>query len=218
MRSGHGRAATGTTAKADAPANSSKDSVLIQLYVFLGNHGQQYRNTRHNVAWQFLDSLGCVSGLTWRRGFKGQWTEMASPAGKVWLLMPETYMNLSGTSVAEFARFYKVPPTDILVVHDDLELGFGFFGFKTGGGLGGHNGLRSMKDNLGTPDYQRLRIGIGRPNHTDISGYVLSDFSRDEREKLDCGIFPAAERAFTVCLNEGFDKALDQFKKVNALV
>lgn len=190
---------------------------MIQLYVFLGNHGRQYEKTRHNVAWQLLADMACTRNLSWRRGFRGSWSELSSPAGKVWLLMPETYMNLSGTAVAEMAKFYKILPEDILVVHDDLELAFGFFGFKTGGGLGGHNGLRSMRDSLGTSDFQRLRIGIGRPAHSDISGYVLSDFSRDEQEKLACSIFPAAEKAFCACLDEGFSAALEKYRKIDAL-
>lgn len=126
-------------------------------------------------------------------------------------------MNLSGDSVADIARFYKVEPAEVLVVHDELELGFGFFGFKKGGGLGGHNGLRSMKERLGTPDFMRLRFGIGRPAHDDIAGYVLSDFSGDEREKLACSVFPRAQTALQVCLDRGFDEALALYAKANAL-
>ncbi|HAW86396.1 MAG: aminoacyl-tRNA hydrolase [Spirochaetes bacterium GWD1_61_31] len=189
----------------------------IKLFVFLGNHGREYANNRHNVAWQFLDSLACARGLNWRRGYKGSWADLETTAGRVWFLKPETFMNLSGTSVAELARFYKILPTEILVVHDDLELGFGFFSLKSGGGLGGHNGLRSMKASFGTEAWQRLRLGIGRPNHDDISGYVLSDFSRDEHEKLSCSIFPAAERAITACLAGEFEAGLVTYRKLNAL-
>jgi PTH1 family peptidyl-tRNA hydrolase len=110
-----------------------------------------------------------------------------------------------------------VEPAEILVIHDELELGFGFFGFKKGGGLGGHNGLRSMKERLGTPDFMRLRFGIGRPNHDDIAGYVLSDFSKDERGKLECSIFPRAETALDICMERGFDEALASYAKSNGL-
>ena len=190
---------------------------MVKLYVFLGNHGREYRGNRHNVAWQFLDTLSVSRELVWQRGFKGRWAASETPEGKIWFLVPETYMNLSGDSAAELARFYKIAPEEVLVIHDELELGFGFFGFKKGGGLGGHNGLRSMKERLGTPDYLRLRFGIGRPNHADVAGYVLSDFSADEREKLDCSIFPRAATAISLCMEQGFDEAFGKYQKYNAL-
>ena len=190
---------------------------MIKLYVFLGNHGREYRSNRHNVAWQFLESLWLYPALSWKRGFRGRWASLDTPGGKIWILVPETFMNLSGDSAAELAVFYKVAPEEILVVHDELELGFGLFGFKKGGGLGGHNGLRSMKERLGTADYMRLRFGIGRPSHADIAGYVLSDFNRDEREKLECSIFPRAETGLRLCIDEGFDAAFQKYQKFNAL-
>ena len=192
-------------------------SAMIKLFVFLGNHGREYRGNRHNVAWQFLESLGVFPSLSWQRGYKGRWAAFDAPGGRAWFLAPETYMNLSGDSAAEIARFYKVEPAEILVVHDELELPFGFFGLKDGGGLGGHNGLRSMKERFGTADFKRLRFGIGRPGHDDISGWVLSDFSSDEREKLDCSVFPRAETALMACLEQGFEAAAKDRQKVNAL-
>jgi len=190
---------------------------MIKLYAFLGNHGREYAGNRHNVAWLFLESLGFYPTLSWRRGFKGRWAQVDSDAGRAWFIVPETYMNLSGDSVAELARFHKIEPAEILVVHDELEMGFGFFGFKKGGGLGGHNGLRSMKERLGTPDFMRLRFGLGRPSHDDVAGYVLSDFSRDEREKLACSVFPRAETALRICIERGFDEALSAYAKSNGL-
>ena len=190
---------------------------MIKLYAFLGNHGREYSGNRHNVAWLFLESLPFYPSLQWKRGFKGRWAQRETPLGRTWFIVPETYMNLSGDSVAEIARFYKVEPGEVLVTHDELELGFGYFGFKRGGGLGGHNGLRSMKERLGTADFMRLRFGIGRPNHDDVAGYVLSDFSRDEREKLECSVFPRAATALELCADRGFDEALAAYAKVNAL-
>ncbi len=190
---------------------------MIKLYAFLGNHGREYSGNRHNVAWLFLESLPFYASLQWKRGYKGRWAQRETPLGRAWFIVPETYMNLSGDSVAEIARFYKVEPGEVLVVHDELELGFGFFGFKKGGGLGGHNGLRSMKERLGTADFMRLRFGIGRPSHDDVAGYVLSDFSRDEREKLECSVFPRAATALELCADRGFDEALAAYAKVNAL-
>jgi len=104
---------------------------------------------------------------------------------KIHCILPETYMNLSGDAVGEAAGFFKIPPERILVVHDELELPMGTASFKFSGGLGGHNGLRSLRANLGTADFWRLRIGIGRPNHSDIASYVLSDFSQDEMPVLE---------------------------------
>ncbi|MBN1519850.1 MAG: aminoacyl-tRNA hydrolase [Spirochaetales bacterium] len=190
---------------------------MARLCVFLGNHGRKYRDNRHNVAWQFLASLEVYPSLSWQRGFKGSYAQLDLPSGRVWILTPETYMNLSGESAAELARFHKIEPADILVVHDELELGFGFFGFKMGGGLGGHNGLRSMKERLGTADFPRLRFGIGRPDHDDVAGYVLSDFGADQRELLACSVFPRARAAFHAYLDGGFAAVDQEFRKVNAL-
>jgi PTH1 family peptidyl-tRNA hydrolase len=131
--------------------------------------------------------------------------------------MPETYMNLSGDSVAELARFYQIGIDEVLVIHDELELPFGVFGFKMGGGLGGHNGLRSMEARFGTRDFARLRFGIGRPEHPDVAGYVLSDFSADEKEKLDCSVFPRASTALDLCMKEGFETAFAKYQKFKAL-
>lgn len=190
---------------------------MIRLYAFLGNYGREYSGTRHNVAWQFLASLRISAGLPWKRGFKGSWAAVETGGGKVFFLKPETYMNLSGDSVAELSRFHKIEPADILAVHDELEIGFGYFGLKMGGGLGGHNGLRSMRERLGTADFARLRFGIGRPSHDDIAGYVLSDFSGSEREALGAAVFPRAEAVLEKCIAEGFEAAFQGNAKVNAL-
>ncbi|MDP2792052.1 MAG: aminoacyl-tRNA hydrolase [Rectinemataceae bacterium] len=190
---------------------------MIRLYAFLGNHGREHRGNRHNVAWQFLESLSFCGELGWDRKFKGRYAARETPAGRIWFLLPETYMNLSGDSAAELMRFFQVKPDEILALHDDLELPFGTFGFKQGGGLGGHNGLRSLEARLGTRDFARMRFGIGRPDHSDIADYVLSDFSGAEREVLSCSVFPRAASALSVCMEKGFDEALASFQKVKAL-
>ena len=190
---------------------------MIRLYAFLGNQGREHRGNRHNVAWHFLESLPQAAELRWERKFKGRYAAWEGPAGRLYFLMPETFMNLSGDSVAELMRFFQIGPEELLVVHDELELPFGVFGFKQGGGLGGHNGLRSLEARLGTRDFARLRFGIGRPDHDDIAGYVLSDFSREEREKLETGVFVRAASAFDLCVREGFEAALAKYPKVKAL-
>jgi PTH1 family peptidyl-tRNA hydrolase len=131
---------------------------------------------------------------------------------KIHLLMPETYMNLSGTSVQAAASFFKIAPERILVVHDELELPLGFAALKFSGGLGGHNGLRSMKAALGSADFWRLRIGIGRPNHDDISGWVLSDFEAHEEPALE-QVLAAAADALVRSLLQGPDSLLPEWNK-----
>jgi PTH1 family peptidyl-tRNA hydrolase len=126
--------------------------------------------------------------------------------------MPETYMNLSGDSVYAAASFFKIPLEDILVVHDELELSLGTAALKFSGGLGGHNGLRSMKANFGSADFWRLRIGIGRPNHDDISAWVLSDFDRAEIPVLE-QVLETAAAALVRILSEGPAVLLPEWNK-----
>ena len=190
---------------------------MIRLYAFLGNFGREYSGHRHNVAWHFLESLPFYGELRWERKFKGRFATRETDTGRTWLLMPETYMNLSGDSVAELARFHQIGIDEILVIHDELEMAFGSFGFKLGGGLGGHNGLRSMEARFGTRDFRRMRFGIGRPAHDDVAAYVLEDFDRAEREALECGVFPKAGAALELCMREGFDAAFAKYQKFKAL-
>ncbi len=190
---------------------------MIKLYAFLGNFGREYRENRHNVAWQFLESLPFYDELRWERKFNGRFATRETDTGRTWLLMPETYMNLSGDSAVELMRFYQIAPRELLVIHDELEMTFGFVGLKMGGSLGGHNGLRSLEARLGTRDYARLRFGISRPGHADIASYVLSDFSAEEREALASSVFPAAAKLLDACSGEGFDAALAKFQKVKTI-
>lgn len=187
---------------------------MIKLIVFLGNYGKQYSGTRHNAAWIFAESLSVYSSLNWQKKFKGQFATEATESGLIYYLKPETYMNLSGDSIGEISHFYKIKPEEILVVHDELELPVGTMSLKWSGGLGGHNGLRSTKANLGTADFWRLRFGIGRPNHDDISSYVLSDFTKDERIILS-QIFVKAEELLVKIKSENPKILLDKNKKVS---
>ncbi len=190
---------------------------MVRVYAFLGNHGRQYRNNRHNAGWQVLERLSLYPELNWERGFKGRWAARETPGGRVWFLIPETYMNLSGDSVAELVRFHKINTEELLVVHDELELPLGTVGLKRGGGLGGHNGLRSIRDRLSSPAFLRLRIGIGRPDHDDVAGYVLSDFRAEEREILEAAVCPAAVRILERVLEEGFEAVEEEYRKVKVL-
>ncbi len=188
---------------------------MIKLVSFLGNYGREYEKTRHNVAWQFEESLFFKDKLSWQKKFKGNFCAVSleelakwcsdegvlskkdgSPVHipedaprQIYFLKPETYMNLSGESIIELSNFYKIKPEEILVVHDELELPFGTVSLKWSGGLGGHNGLRSVKSVFGTQDFWRLRFGLTKPAGKDIADYVLSPFSEDERISLS-QIFP----------------------------
>lgn len=154
-------------------------SSLDLLVAGLGNPGREYERTRHNVGWMVLDELARRHGGSWRSKFSGSLAEVRLDDARLALLKPETYMNESGRSVAAAVRFFKVPPASLVVVHDDVDLEEGRLQVRLGGGLAGHNGLRSIARELGTPDFLRLRIGVGRPGRGDprpVADYVLSPF------------------------------------------
>ena len=158
----------------------------MKLFVGLGNPGLKYAGNRHNIGFMALDQIASDHNFApWRSKFQGKLTEGRLGREKVILLKPETFMNLSGQSVGEAMRFFKLEPSDITVFHDELDLAPGKCRVKTGGGHAGHNGLRSMHQHIG-PEYQRVRLGIGHPGHKDrVSGYVLHDFSKADAEWLD---------------------------------
>ncbi|NOZ41991.1 MAG: aminoacyl-tRNA hydrolase [Alphaproteobacteria bacterium] len=155
------------------------------LWVGLGNPGNKYHNNRHNIGFMAVDEVirrHNFSGAKSR--FHGLSFEGRIGSEKILILKPQTYMNLSGQSVAEAARFYKIAPEDIFVFHDELDIAAGKIKFKTGGGAGGHNGLRSIDQHIG-PGYHRIRIGIGHPGtKTQVHGHVLGDFARCDQDWL----------------------------------
>lgn len=164
------------------------------MIVFLGNPGVQYRCTRHNAGWLVCTHLQDIAGITdnWQTKFHGLYTKQ----GDTILLKPQTFMNVSGTSVQEAAKFYNIPAKDILVVHDDIELPFGTVKVQLGGGMGGHNGLRSVKQNLGTDQFRRLRIGVGRPPAVmQVADFVLGRFTPLEEKQLESTLDNAAKEA-----------------------
>lgn len=187
---------------------------MIKLCAFLGNYGKEYRLHRHNVAWLFLESMQIVQDMRWSQKFKGNFAQIELSKNKVYFLKPTTFMNASGESVIEAARFLRVSPEEILTIHDELEMPFGSFGYKYSGGLGGHNGLRSMEQHFGTRDFWRLRFGIGRPEHNDVAGYVLSPFDPDQLDTLKARIFPEAEKTFYELFMDGVEGFDVRYKKV----
>lgn len=158
----------------------------MQLFVGLGNPGAKYARNRHNIGFMALDEIARDHGFApWRSKFQGQITEGMLGREKVILLKPETFMNLSGQSVGEAMRFYKLAPSDVTVFHDELDLAPARLKHKTGGGHAGHNGLRSIHSHIGE-SYHRIRLGIGHPGHKDrVAGYVLSDFAKADEAWLD---------------------------------
>ncbi len=172
------------------------------LFTGLGNPGPKYQNTRHNVGFMVIDELiELTQAQKASSSFSGELYKFQDN----FLLKPLTYMNLSGESVAKVAHFYKIPTTDIVVIHDDLDLPFGAIRIKRGGGHGGHNGLRSIDQHVGK-EYIRIRIGIGKPQHkSEVASYVLSDFSSEEQQELPNIISHAAKTALAL-LQEPLEK------------
>jgi peptidyl-tRNA hydrolase, PTH1 family len=158
-------------------------SSLDLLVVGLGNPGREYAKNRHNVGHMVVEELARRHGGSWRSKFNGRLTEVRIDAHRVALLAPDTYMNESGRSVKAAAQFFKVEPDAVLIVHDESDLEAGRLQVRMGGGLAGHNGLRSVAQQLGTQDFLRLRVGVGRPGRGDrrpLADWVLSDFEPDE--------------------------------------
>jgi PTH1 family peptidyl-tRNA hydrolase len=151
------------------------------LFVGLGNPGARYAHNRHNIGFMVVDEIARRHNIApWRRRFQGVAAEGPLAGERVLLLKPETYMNDSGRAVAEAAHFYKVPMSDIVVIHDEVDLPPAKVRVKTGGGVAGHNGLRSISAHVGN-DYRRVRIGVGHPGGKDlVHAHVLNDFAKSE--------------------------------------
>ncbi len=154
----------------------------MHMFVGLGNPGARYAGNRHNIGFMAVDAIARRHGFApWRRRFQGVASEGAIGGEKMLLLLPGTYMNESGRAVSEASRFYKIALGDIAVFHDELELPAGKMRVKTGGGIAGHNGLRSITEHMGN-DYKRVRLGIGHPGEKHlVHTYVLSDFAKSEK-------------------------------------
>jgi peptidyl-tRNA hydrolase, PTH1 family len=186
-------------------------STLDLLVAGLGNPGREYERTRHNAGWLVLDELARRHGGSWRSRFSGSLAEVRAADARLALLKPETYMNESGRSVSVATRFFKVPPESLLVVHDDVDLEPGRLQARRGGGLAGHNGLRSLAQHLGTQDFLRLRIGIGRPGRGDprpVKDWVLTPFAPEQ--DAEALISRSADAVETI-VHEGLEAAQQLF-------
>ena len=173
------------------------------LLVGLGNPGARYVGNRHNVGFMAVEAIAKRHGLSpWRRRFQGVACEGPIGGARVLLLLPGTFMNESGRAVAEAAHFYKLPLGDITVFHDEIDLPPAKLRVKIGGGIAGHNGLRSISEHIGN-DYRRVRIGVGHPGNKDlVQHYVLSDFAKSERGWLEALLAIIADNADLVVRGE----------------
>ena len=188
-------------------------STLDLLVVGLGNPGREYAAHRHNVGFMVCDELARRRGATFRGKFSGELAETRIEGRRVALLKPQTYMNESGRSIGAAVRFFKVEPTALLVVHDEVDLEPGRLQARAGGGLAGHNGLRSIAKALGTQEFLRLRVGVGRPGRGDrrpVADFVLSSF--DAADDADALVARAADAAETIA-TDGLEEAQRRFNE-----
>ena len=185
------------------PGGESLDALIVGL----GNPGPRYAHTRHNVGFMVLDRLAQRAGVKLRTKYNGRFGEATLVDARVGLLAPQTFMNLSGASAAAAARFYKLDPTDVVVIYDEIELDFGQVRARAGGGLKGHNGLRSMAQALASPDYLRVRCGVGRPRKGDprsVADFVLGAFYEEEDPTA---MIDRAADCIDAILTDGIDAA-----------
>jgi peptidyl-tRNA hydrolase, PTH1 family len=188
-------------------------STLDLLVAGLGNPGREYADTRHNVGFMVAEELARRHGGSWRAKFSGDLAEMRLDGLRLAVLKPQTYMNVSGRSVGAAARFFKVEPEALLVVHDEVDLEPGRLQARLGGGLAGHNGLRSVAQHLGTPEFARLRIGVGRPGRGDprpVADFVLSPFSPEVDVE---GLVARAADAVETVARAGVEEAQNRFNE-----
>ena len=182
------------------------------LIVGLGNPGREYRETRHNIGFMLIDRLSVRFNARMRRmQSKALVGSVVHNGMKLILAKPQTYMNLSGQSVQGLVRFYKIPLENLMVAHDDLDLPFGTLRLRPAGGAGGQKGIRSTIQHLGTQDFPRLRLGIGRPpGRMDAAAYVLQNFAKADEQSLSETLDRAADAVETF-LDAGLDKAMNRF-------
>jgi PTH1 family peptidyl-tRNA hydrolase len=186
-------------------------SSLDLLVAGLGNPGRDYAHHRHNVGFLVADELGRRRDGSWRSKFSGRLAEIRLDALRVAVLKPQTYMNESGRSVGAAVRFFKVEPERLLVVHDEVDLELGRLQARLGGGLAGHNGLRSIAAVLGTQEFMRLRVGVGRPGRgdpRDVADYLLADF--EPEDDVDAFVARATDAVETLA-REGLERAQATF-------
>lgn len=184
----------------------------IRLVVGLGNPGTEYESTRHNIGFELVDRLAAENDSKWSRERKFR-AKVAKSKNGVILAKPLTYMNLSGNAVARLGRFYKLQPSQILVVYDDLDLSLGSIRFRKEGSSGGHNGIKSIIDFLNTKEFPRLKLGIGvAGENATVIDHVLGKFSKNDQEELE-KVLAIAVDGVNCALSEGLAQAMNQFNR-----
>ena len=186
----------------------------MKLVVGLGNIGKEYAGTRHNIGFMVVDEVARRWGeSTWKKADNAVYLERRMPE-KVFVIKPTTYMNLSGIAVADFVNFYHIEPCDVLVIQDDLDLPCGQIRVRRKGSPGGHNGLKSIQEHLGTQEYPRIKIGISHPDHErkDVIEHVLQKFSGVERENITEAVQRATD-ALEMWLKGNMDEVMQEFNK-----
>lgn len=185
----------------------------IKLIIGLGNPGKKYEKTRHNIGFTVVNELVSARGLDWQTGrFAAELAEGKVAGQRIFFLKPLTYMNKSGESVAGIVHYYKIDASELLVIHDDLDLPLGRVRITVKGSAGGHNGIKSIIQHLGTDDFTRLKIGIGRPPNTkvEVVDHVLAPFLKEETQVV-AKIVKIATQAVEACLQNGLQDAMNQF-------
>lgn len=203
----------------EAPPRSDSPATLIEntrprLIVGLGNPGENYRDTRHNIGFMVMDALAAKLGISFT--LEKRWDCLLAKFSEGWLIKPQTYMNASGRAAASVGRFYKITPAETLAVYDDVDVLLGRLRLRPGGSAGGHNGIRSMINDLGTQDFPRLKVGIattsGRPAGDRMVGHVLGRFAESEKETVLLTVARATD-AVLESIRSGLGAAMNLFNR-----
>ncbi len=189
---------------------------MAYLVIGLGNPGKRYESTRHNIGFMALDALAAQLEIALKqKSFNALWGKGTIARNNVLLAEPQTFMNLSGTAVRQLQSFFKTDISNLIVIHDDLDLPFGAVRLKAGGGTAGHKGLASIESNLGTSEFARVRLGIGKPvDKSRIESYVLEPFQKEEQIVLPELLKWAADASAEIILN-GLQKAISKYQTKN---
>lgn len=184
----------------------------MKLVIGLGNPGKAYEKTRHNVGFQVIDELAARwQAPAFQQKFNGHYTTVHTARGKVILLKPMTYMNLSGECVRPLADYFEVDDDEIAVLYDDLDLPAGKIRLRQKGSAGGHNGMKSLIAHLGTKEFNRIRIGVDRPVNMKVSDYVLAPFTKDEQPLIEEAVKKSADACELWCENTPFLEVMNKF-------
>jgi len=187
----------------------------MKLFIGLGNPGAEYKKTRHNIGFGAIDhivnDLGCSN--SWKKKFESEYIETRQEHEKILFIKPLTYMNESGRSVRQWMDYYNIAPSEVYVLYDDMDIQFNKMKLKTGGSAGGHNGIKSLIEQLGTDQFHRIRLGIGRPTHIGMIEYVLGKFSKDDIETLQEGVFVQVADLFNRLSTTSFQDLMARYNK-----